>query len=218
MKRVEKTIIRRLTYKTRLRYAELKPKNIEGNLFTYYLKKLIIEGLIKKDNQGYYRLTGQGRLFADKVNYETFSPRAQPKIVTMLICQNNKGQILIYKRRNQPFSGLTSFPFGKLHLGEQVLDAAERELWEKSGLQADRLHHIGDVYLTIYQEKELISQMLAHVFAGSVKKDELVTKTRCFWTDFKKIKPERYSPGFRDIYRLYQKSNDQFFAEYTYYL
>lgn len=45
-------------------------------------------------------------------------------------------EVLLVRRHNPPNAGLWGFPGGKVEFGEPVLDAAERELAEETGVRA----------------------------------------------------------------------------------
>lgn len=219
MHRIEKYVLHRLILSPSSRYAKIKPKGVEGNLFMYHLKKLIKENFIRKKNDGRYELTPAGKLFADKLSLKSFQPRILPNIVTLIACKNQKGEFLLYKRKRQPFLGLIGFPYGKIHLGEKIADAAKRELKEKTGFSAT-LTHKGDVYITTFQNGELISHVFCHVFSGETPKGQLKRDTeigKCFWAKIKDIKAKNYIPGFLPVYRiLKQKNPDKFFKEFTF--
>jgi ADP-ribose pyrophosphatase YjhB (NUDIX family) len=218
MHRLQQQIIYRLSLESPLRYARLKPAEVEGNHFMYHLRKLLGEGLVAK-REGVYELTPAGMLYVDKLSLKTLEPRIQPKIVTLIACQNEAGEWLLYRRRRQPFTGLIGFPYGKIHLGERIAEAAERELEEKTGLQAE-LTHVGDFYSTVFQGGELISQQLSHMFVGERPQGELREESNigeCFWATVEDPDDPKYFPGFSDLYRLITESkNGRFFAERTY--
>lgn len=217
MHRIKKHILHRLILSPSSHYAKIKPKDVEGNLFMYHLKKLIKENFIRKKNDGKYELTPAGKLFADKLSLKSFQPRIQPNIVTLTACKNEKGEFLLYKRKRQPFLGLTGFPYGKIHLGEKITDAAKREFKEKTGLSAI-LTHKGDVYLTTLQKGELISYVFCHIFSGNMPKGQLKKNAEigeCFWAKVEDIKPKNHIPGFLEIYKiLKQKPLHKFFKEF----
>ncbi|RJP46944.1 MAG: NUDIX domain-containing protein [Armatimonadetes bacterium] len=218
---VQKHILYNLITNPDLPYSKIKPKEVEGNLFMYHLKLLINEGLIQKRPDGRYELTPKGQIFAENLSLESFKPRIQPKIVTLIACQNSKGEFLLYKRKRQPYLGLIGFPYGKIHLGETVLQAATRELEEKTGLSA-QLSHRGDVYLTSFYQTSLLSQTFCHIFFAINPAGELLTDSpigQCFWESIKKIDKNNFIPGFADIYYLITKNTRKFFFdEFTYYL
>ena len=213
----ERHILWKLALSEKSRYSELRPKDAESNLFIYHIKKLITEGLIKKLERGYC-LTAQGQRYVDKLSLASFEPRFQPKIVTVIILKNPKGEYLFYTRKRQPFYGMLGFPYGKIHFGETIHEAAERELKEKTGLSA-KLEHRGDVYLTIYnKDKELVADMLCHVFLGGNPSGKLLAETEVgssSWEDIKTIGKKNFIPGFRQIFEITSKSKKYFFKEFT---
>ena len=190
---------------------------MEGNLFTYHLRKLIEEGLISK-NDGNYGLTAAGKLFIDRLSMKTLSPRIQPKIVTMLLIENNLGEYVVYRRKREPFIKRIGFPHGKIHLGESVYDAAHRELREKASFDTE-LKYRGDVYASVFEKGELITHILSHVFTGRVKKQTIKSSDRtadCYWAKLGDVHDAKYLPAFGDIYDLCQKGKSIFFKEFTY--
>ncbi|MFH0937342.1 MAG: NUDIX domain-containing protein [Candidatus Daviesbacteria bacterium] len=202
-----------------LPFSKLKPKEVESNLFIYHLKGLISEGLVQKRTDGKYELTPEGNIFADKLSLENFKPRIQPKIITLIVCQNKKKELLLYKRNRQPVLGLVGFPYGKIHLGEKVAQAAERELREKTGVKANLLHR-ADVYLTTYREGDILSEVFCHVFEGKNPKGELNKNSEigeCFWEKVTDFSDKKYIPGFKNVYKLVKKpSKNLVFAEFVY--
>lgn len=218
MHRLQQQIIYRLSMNSPLRYARLKPAEVEGNHFMYHLRKLLAEGLVEK-KEGVYELTPQGMLYVDKLSLQTLEPRIQPKIVTQIAVQSGAEEWLLYRRRRHPFTGLIGFPYGKIHLGERIAEAAERELEEKTGLSA-QLTHVGDFYSTVLREGELISQMLCHMFVGENPQGRLREDSpigECFWARIEDFEEKDFFPGFRDLFGLIsQPGAGRFFAEYTY--
>jgi ADP-ribose pyrophosphatase YjhB (NUDIX family) len=216
MHHIQKHILKKLSLSKKDRYADLKPRGVESNLFVYHLKALIREGyVISKDES--YRLSAGGKLYADRVSFESFQERIQPKIVTILVIKNSD-KYLLYRRRRQPFIGRIGFPYGKIHLEEHLDDAASRELNEKTGLET-KLTHRGMVYITVHDETELVSHMLCHVFSGQNPSGELRTDTsigECFWDKLESIPTKKLIPGVKEIAKLLKKkpSSKLFFAEY----
>lgn len=211
---IQKYIIKQLIHGNVCRYRDIKPKDVEGNLFMYHLRRLMREGLVDKTEKG-YQLTRKGLQMVDTLSLKSMSPRIQPKIVTLVACQNPSGQWLLYRRTKQPFYGKIGFPYGKIHMGEQIQTAAERELKEKTGLESE-LKHVGDAYLTVRDDDSLITHMLFHVFHGTNTVGELLTDTEigeCFWSSEGSIELEELMPGFLEIIRLIHKENKHFFTE-----
>jgi 8-oxo-dGTP pyrophosphatase MutT (NUDIX family) len=121
---------------------------VASNHVSYHVGKLIEQKILKKTGTG-YRLTTVGKSLIDRMSLATFTERIQPKIVTLIVCTNATGDMLLYRRRKQPFLGKVGFPYGKIHMGERVADAAAREFQEKTGLTAT-MRYRGDVYTAVY--------------------------------------------------------------------
>jgi ADP-ribose pyrophosphatase YjhB (NUDIX family) len=220
MHRIQQFILNNLMKNHSLRYAQLKPSDVEGNLFMYHLHRLMRDRLITKRSNKYV-LTAIGSQYIERLSLKTAQPRIQPKIVTMIAYQNSKKEWLVYRRKHQPFLGLIGFPYGKIHLGEKIKQAATRELMEKTGLKT-KLVHRGDLYSTVYEDGELLSQILCHVFYGKSPTGELRAESEygsCFWMDVEDLKSPNYMPAFADIIRLLRRhKNRRFFAELVYHI
>ena len=183
----------------------------------YHLRKLLGEGLVVKVDGG-YELSMDGERYIDAASGRSLQVRIQPKIVTLIACHNEAGEWLLYKRKHQPYIGRVGFPYGKIHLGEKVQEAATRELSEKTGLTATLVHR-GDAYITTYRNGELLTQMFCHVFAGSNPQGEVKSQSDiggCYWAKVENAGDPEYFPGFGRIFSLVSDSRvERFFEEVT---
>src|SRR5918996_1637704 len=102
---IQQKILHGLTHVDSARFSALRPSEIASNHFIYHLKQLIRDRLVLKNQDGSYSLTPAGKAYVDKVSFDGFRPRSQPKIVNLIACQNRKGEYLLYKRKHQPFIG-----------------------------------------------------------------------------------------------------------------
>lgn len=218
MHELQKNILGRFIDQPICRYRDMKPKAIDGNLFTYHLGQLIKRGYIKKAETG-YSLTESGLSYIDSLSRDNFLPRIQPKIVSLIACRNDQGEWLLYQRHRQPFYNLIGFPYGKIHIGETVHQAATRELREKTGIQAE-LSHVGDAYITTTKNDQVFTQMFCHIFIGQQPKGSLIEHSeigKSFWKSIDPNRKSEYFPGFWDIYQLLnQQCSDHFFKELHY--
>ena len=219
MHQIQQHILKALILNQNRRYAELKPRSVDGNLFIYHLHKLIGQGLVQKCPDGSYELTNAGRVYADRLSLTTFQPRQQPRIVTLLVVRDEFDRFLFYRRRRQPLLGMVGFPYGKIHLGETIAAAAARELVEKTGLSAS-LTHAGDGYVTMLESGEPISQILFHLFIGSGATGKLASAGRTgqsFWSHLEDLAGDQVMPSVSDLIDLVASSaSDCFFAELVY--
>lgn len=66
----------------------------------------------------------------------------RPVLAALAVAVRGASVVLI-KRRNPPDAGLWGFPGGKVDLGETLAAAAERELREETGIEAEALESFG---------------------------------------------------------------------------
>jgi ADP-ribose pyrophosphatase YjhB (NUDIX family) len=195
------------------RFSELKPQDMDPHLFMYHFKKLIGMGLVDKQEDGYV-LTREGLRHAGKISSRTLVTREQPTISTFIACQNQSGQWLLHQRAYQPFLGRKSFPYGKLHWGESLQEAATRELRDKTSLSAEKLDHCGNCYLLVQEGEELITHMLCHIFRAENLQGELRPdgeKGPCDWELVNNpADTSYYLPGFTDVFALAANPSPEF--------
>ena len=165
MHRLQQHILSQLILNTTQRYADLKPADVEGNLFMYHLRCLMKEGRVEKCPDARYKLSAGGMEYVDRLSLKSLTPRIQPRIVTLMAVQDRDNRWLMYRRKRQPLINTIGFPYGKIHLDEKVYQAAHRELHEKTGLKAE-LTHYGDGYASVYQDDKAVSQIMFHLFYG----------------------------------------------------
>lgn len=209
---LQRHIMKTLTFKQKVRYRDLKPKGVEGNRFMYHLGVLINEKYVSKGGI-FYSLTQKGERYADRMTLETFLPRIQPKIMTMIYCLNKNGELLLFERTRRPASNLLNLPHGKIHMGEKIKESAEREMREKTGLKVT-LSHIGDIYIRIYHDGELVAHILHHLFSAKFPKGELIKGLlagKPSWSKIEKIPQNRYARGFREIIKIISQNKKGFF-------
>jgi len=214
---IQKKILDKLIYNETQRYSELKPAGIESNNFAYHLKELLKAGLLIKRDRGYF-LSPQGKAYVDRVSHETLDIRKQPKIITLLSLTNNKGELLLTKRNHQPYIDYVGYPSGKLHVGERVMEAAQREVKEKLGIEAQKLEQLGVLNIAISEANYVVSHVLAVVYAGEVTvaaKPLNNRRAEYFWTPQSSIREFMLIPGFLETQRLIA-SGDEFFGEFEF--
>lgn len=194
---IQKHIIDVLMYTDVARFRDLRPPKIDTNLFTYHLKGLIKSGIVEKLSHG-YTLSTAGLTYVDRVSTEKKTIRTQPKIITMMVIQNEEGDILLQRRTKQPYINTWTLPYGKLHVEDKsAKEAATREAFEKLGLENPDLEHAGDCYIRVSAKGNLLSTTLAHVFRAyreyTIHSDDLV------WARPHKLDQYKLSPAVEEI-------------------
>jgi 8-oxo-dGTP diphosphatase len=64
-------------------------------------------------------------------------PAPEPPVVGVGVVIIEDGRLLVVKRGREPGRGLWAVPGGKVRRGETLIEAAEREAYEETGLRVD---------------------------------------------------------------------------------
>lgn len=93
-------------------------------------------------------------------------PRPVAAVLAVVI---HEGQVLLVQRANPPDAGLWGFPGGKVEYGEPLMQAAERELLEETGVSATAQAVIGAV------------DVLDRSDDGTLRQHFILIAVRCNW-------------------------------------
>ncbi len=208
---IQKHIIDVLMFHETARFRDLRPPKTDTNLFSYHLKLLIKANLVKKLEHG-YTLATDGLAYVDRLSSASLNVRAQPKVITMFVVQNSDGDVLVWRRKRQPFVEAWTLPYGKLHIDDVSLHAAaKRELGEKMAIHDEQpLRHVGDCYIRVASGDELFSTTLAHVFR--FERDDIQTHENMQWVRPHKLAQLKLAPAVEGIVAR-SFFNDEFFFE-----
>jgi 8-oxo-dGTP diphosphatase len=66
-----------------------------------------------------------------------------PLLTTDCVMRDNKGRVLLIRRKNEPFKGAYALPGGFVEIGETVEAACRREVLEETGLTVGQLRLLG---------------------------------------------------------------------------
>lgn len=66
-----------------------------------------------------------------------------PALTTDCVVFDNRGRVLLIRRKYPPFEGQYALPGGFVEVGERVEDACRRELSEETGLKVGELRLVG---------------------------------------------------------------------------
>lgn len=69
--------------------------------------------------------------------------RKKPALTVDAIILNEKGEVLLIERKNEPFKGYFALPGGFVDYGEKVEDAVKREVKEETNLDVEIIKLFG---------------------------------------------------------------------------
>ena len=158
---IQKEIILSLAHHSPQRFSQLQPPTIPNNTFSYHLKKLLQSDYVAMVDGGYEatRKALKTLQYADSLNEKN----TNPVYITAVHVTNNEGKVLLLRRSNPPFVGWYCVPAGLVHQGENLEQAALRELFEKSSIEASTLEFNGVLDFQ-YLEKDS-SDLFVHTIA-----------------------------------------------------
>lgn len=139
--KIQVAILRKLLFARGALFSDLqKQSGTTSDHFNFHIKKLIEEGYVKK-NENLYTLTNRGKEYANRMDTEENEIEKQPK-VSVAITLERKGrdgqrEFLFQQRKKNPYYDFWGRVGGKVRWGETVIEAAQRELKEETGLEAD---------------------------------------------------------------------------------
>ena len=135
------SILRELLFHPEAGYAELqKPTGLSSDHFNFHIARLVELNLVEKLSRGRYSLTPRGKEYANRLDTDNNTIERQPKSAVILALErekNGKKEYLFQERLKNPYFGFWGLPSGKIRWGETIIQTAERESLEETGLMAD---------------------------------------------------------------------------------
>jgi len=138
--KIQRIILKNLLLNKELRFSELNSESVSSDHFSFHIKQLVSGGTILKGDDGLYRLTQDGKEYANRFDVDGGEVKLerQAKLGILVIgCCN--GRYLVQQRLKEPYYGYHGFITGKIKWGEKIYEAATRELKEEAGLTAATL-------------------------------------------------------------------------------
>lgn len=132
-------ILEKLSKKPFLKFNELLIENLESEHTNYHLQKLLGLKLVEKTTKG-YTLTDKGKDYTNLMDDATKFIEKQPKTGVLLnitrVNDQGETEFLLSRRKKQPYFDKVGRLTGKVKFGETIIEAAEREFTEETGLVA----------------------------------------------------------------------------------
>jgi ADP-ribose pyrophosphatase YjhB (NUDIX family) len=146
--------------------------------FNFHIGRLIKLDLVKKVERGVYKLSIKGKEYANRLDTDNNTVERQPKAAVLLALQrenkDGEAEYVFQERLKNPYFGFWGFPTGKMRWGETIIQAAEREAMEETGLTAE--WRIAGLYheIIIHEETgEMVEDKLFFVAHGTHIKGQL---------------------------------------------
>lgn len=150
------SILRELLFQPSANYAVLqKQTGLTSDHFNFHISRLVDIGLVQKTQRGVYSLTSKGKEYANRLDTDNNTVERQPKSAVLLGIESNnrsKTEFIFQQRLKNPYFGFWGLPSGKIRWGETIVQAAEREAMEETGLKCQ--WRIAGVYHEIVIQKE----------------------------------------------------------------
>jgi len=175
MHHIQKDILQNLTSNSPLRFSNLQPSHIPNNTFSYHLKKLLEAGYIQLTPSGYIatRKALKNLQFSDNSHVKR---TIAPAMLSIIYVTQPNGEVLLLKRRRRPFVNWYGIPSGLIHQGETLHAAARRELYEKTGLGANKdLEFCGVLDFQYHQpvSGDLFVHAIAFIYKYKISTEQL---------------------------------------------
>lgn len=136
----QKELIHKLASVDKARFNDLLIDGLESEHMNYHLKKLLALKFVRKLDD-LYLLTNIGKDYLNLLDDQVKIIEKQPKTSVLLhvIRKDRKGKVeqLVSRRSIHPYMGKVGRLTGKVRFGETMKEAAERELYEETGLKAE---------------------------------------------------------------------------------
>lgn len=139
--KAQAAILRHLLFAPQAGFVQLqKATELTSDHFSFHIKKLIEEGYIEKGPKQ-YKLSVKGKEYANRMDTDENEIERQPKIsVAIMLERQGEGdrrEFLFQQRKKNPYFDFWGRVGGKIRWGESIIEAANRELKEETGLEAD---------------------------------------------------------------------------------
>jgi hypothetical protein len=133
---LQKQILYHLVTSEHALFSELKPAEVESNVFTYHLQQLIKQKYVRKQDDGSYVLTPDGKAVGINIRLTAHEALQQAHSVLFMALKTGDGW-LVRKRLAHPMFGKVGFVHGEPVATEPVTVTAQKIFENRTGLTAN---------------------------------------------------------------------------------
>jgi len=166
---LQKHILDKLRFGQPLTYTDMLPDNMVSSQFQYHLKSLITEGLVQKGTGGKYSLTHAGEAAVEYLSVNRATPVLMPKVISHTLLTHNDSLLLLRKQK-EPYRHLIEPIAGKIHFGEEIAAAAQREVFEKTGLSINKPVLCGVANMLICKNGKPLTHMITYAHRADLER------------------------------------------------
>ncbi|MDB5186581.1 MAG: hypothetical protein JWM07_53 [Candidatus Saccharibacteria bacterium] len=197
---IQKSILDTLATVQLARYSDIKPHDIDGNIFSYHLKLLVADHYAIKNEDGLYSLSPKGK---DHIVHRYENPLYQAHSI-FLIAIRRGDEWLMRERLIQPLLGMSGFIHGEPVAGEPLLETAMRRLQVKTGMDVPlSIHSSGLIRISHGGIMESFSHAI--ILTADTNESLIIQKDetgRNYWLPSVELQKANILPSCPDIISL----------------
>ncbi|MBC7546490.1 hypothetical protein H7171_01960 [Candidatus Saccharibacteria bacterium] len=209
---IRRSVLDKLATAEHMRYGELKPPDLGGNVFNYHLKGLITDSLVQKNDDGDYSLTHAGR---DYIVHRYEDSALSAHSIFLIVLQRGS-EYLLRRRAVQPLIGYTGFIHGEPEVGIDIAETAAKRLQDKTGINNVDLTVAGSALIAQYLGDELQSYSHTIILFGQTDQDIEIDSDSTghnFWANVGTV--NNTLPSCADIIKMIEDKQTWYEGFYT---
>ena len=160
---IQRSALLILLRKERATVREMRPVDVEPNLFSYHLEGLQADGYIEKVARGTYRLTTKGQRLVGAFSTATNKQHDFIKTVIVLYAKTPDDRYLVFKWSRQTYIGKVGLLHDHMPLGKSLEAGVASAMQDKLGVLLEPTY-MTTVLVKIEHDNELVSHMNSLVY------------------------------------------------------
>lgn len=223
--KIQMLILRELLFKPNSTFTKLNIQGLTSDHFSYHINTLIKDKYVEKKN-GKYSLTPKGKEYANQMDTDEALIEKQPKIAVIIVGIKEEGgikKLLIQERTKEPYYGYRGFITGKIRFGEKVLETAQRELLEETGLTSEEWHikTIVHNHVVLEESGDLVEDKMFYVITALNPIGKIINTEsgKNYWVteeEFMNLDKKYYDE--ENVYRYALEKRDMDFDEQVFFI